>query len=89
MFDWTITELEIIDRERQKMLQQYHAMHGQSEVNQFYLPKKNGGRELINHYKSAIINFNSYYLNSKEQSLKLTTNWQVTQGKKSIHQKAQ
>ena len=27
VLDWTITELEIIDRETRKMLQQYHAMH--------------------------------------------------------------
>ena len=58
VLDWTITELEIIDRETRKMLQQYHAMH--SDVTRFYLPRKNGGRGLIiitNHYKNAIINF--------------------------------
>ena len=27
VLDWTITESEIIDKETQKMLQQYHAMH--------------------------------------------------------------
>ena len=57
-----------------------------------YLPRKNGGRGLINisnHYKNAIINFSSYLLNSEEQVLKLTSNWQVTREEKSIHQKAQ
>ena len=69
VLDWTITELEIIDRETRKMLQQYHAMHSQSDVTRLYLPRKNGGRELINittHYKNAIINFSSYLLNSEE-----------------------
>ena len=55
-------------------------------------PRKNGGRGLINitnHYKNAMINFSGYLLNSEEQFLKLTSNWQVTRGEESIHQKAQ
>ena len=74
------------------MLQQYRAKHGQSDVTRLYLPRKNGSRGLINitnHYKNAIINFNSYLLNSEEQLLKLTSNWQVTRREKSIHQKVQ
>ena len=69
VLDWTITELEIIERKIRKMLQQYNAMHSQSDVTRLYLPRKNGGRELINittHYKNAIINFSSYLLNSEE-----------------------
>ena len=67
-------------------------MHSRSDVTRLYLPRKNGGRGLINisnHYKNAIINFSSYLLNSEEQFLKLTSNWQVARGEKSIHQKAQ
>ena len=74
------------------MLQQYHAMHSQSDVTRLYLPRNNGGRGLINitnHYKNVIINFRTYLLNSEEQFLKLTTNWQVTCGEKFMHQKAQ
>ena len=92
VLDWTITELEIIDRETQKMLQQYYAIHGQSGVTRLYLPRKNGDRRLVNitnHYKNVIINFSSYLLNSEEQFLKLTSNWQVAQGEKSIHQKVE
>ena len=57
-----------------------------------YLPRKNGDRGLINmtnHYNNAIINFSSCLLNSEEQFLKLTSNWQITRGEKPIHQKAQ
>ena len=32
VLDWTVTELEIIDRETRKMLQQHHAMHIQSYI---------------------------------------------------------
>ena len=92
VLDWTITELKIIDRETRKMLLQYHAMHNQSDVTRLYLPRKNGDRGLINmtnHYNNAIINFSSCLLNSEEQFLKLTSNWQITRGEKPIHQKAQ
>ena len=91
MFDWTIAELEIIDRETQKMLQQYHVMHSQRDVNWLYLPEKNGGRELINitkHYKNVIINFGSCHLNSEEQFMKVTSNLNVTLQKKVMNQKA-
>ena len=92
VLDWIITQLEIIDRETRKMLQQHHDMHSQSDMTQLYLPRKNGGRWFINitkHYKNAIINFSSYLLNSEEQFLELTSNWQVNRGEESIHQKAQ
>ena len=87
VLDWTITELEIIDRETRNMLQRYHIMWGDLIVT----PEKNGGRRLINitnHYENAIINFSSYLVISEEQVLKLTSNWQVTR-EKFIHQKAQ
>ena len=67
-------------------------MHSQSDVTCLYLPIKSSGRGLINitsDYKNAIVNFSSYLLNSEEQFLKLTSNWQVTRWEKSIHQKAQ
>ena len=41
VLDWTITELIKIDREIPKMLQQYYAMHSQSDVTRLYLPRSN------------------------------------------------
>ena len=52
MLNWTITELEIIDRKTRKMLQQYHAAHSQSDVTRLYIRRKKGGRGLI---KSPIV----------------------------------
>ena len=40
VLDWTITELEIIDRETRKMLQQYYAMHSKSDLTWLHLPTK-------------------------------------------------
>lgn len=92
ILDWTITELEIIDRETRKMLQNYQTMHNQSDINRLYLPRRNGGRGLINitnHYKNAIINFCIYLLQSDEKLLQLVSDWQLTRGEKSIHIKSQ
>jgi len=92
VLDWTITELETVDRETRKVLQTYHAMHHQSDVARLYLPRKNGGRGLINivdHFKNSIINFSSYLLSSDELYLSLVSDSQLTRGSKSIHAMAQ
>ena len=91
ILDWTITELEVVDREKRKLLQQYHFMYIQSDVTRLYIPRRNGGRGLINiceHYKKAIINFDAYLLNSEEDLLKMASDWQMTHGDKYIHTKA-
>ncbi|XP_066912330.1 uncharacterized protein [Clytia hemisphaerica] len=92
VLDWTITKLENIDRETRKVLQSFHVMHNQSDVTRLYLPRKEGGRGLINivdHFKNCIINFSSYLLTSNEPYLTLLSNWQLTRGAKSIHAMAQ
>ena len=68
------------------MLQQYHALNRQSDANRLYLSGKTDGRMLIRYHNQFQYFFN--LLDSKDQFLKLTSNWHVTQGKKSIHQKA-
>ncbi|XP_066930545.1 uncharacterized protein [Clytia hemisphaerica] len=89
--DWSITELEAIDRSTRIILQQYHLMHHQSDILRIYLPRKSGGRGLINitnHYKKTIINFSHYLQNTNEPLLRAVSNWQLTRGQKSIHAKA-
>lgn len=92
VLDWTVTELEMVDRETRKVLQTYHVMHHQSDITRLYLARKNGGRGLINivnHFKNSIINFSSYLLSSNESYLNLVSTWQLTRGSKSIHAMAQ
>ena len=91
VLDWTVTELEIVDRETRKVLQQHHSMHIQSDVTRLYIPRRHGGRGLINicdHYRNAIINFDAYLLKSEEDLLKMASEWQTTRGEKSIRQRA-
>ena len=92
VLDWNITELEKVDRETRKVIQNHHLMHRQSDITRLYIPRKNGGRGLINivdHFKNAIINFSIYLLNSNERLLDLASNWQFSRGAKSIHNMAQ
>lgn len=89
--NWSITDLEAIDQSTRKLLQQYHLMHHQSDIIRLYLPRKSGGRGLINitnHYKRTIINFSQYLLNTNEPLLQTVSNYQHTLGDKSVHSKA-
>ncbi|XP_066928605.1 uncharacterized protein [Clytia hemisphaerica] len=89
--DWSITELEAIDRSTRTLLHQYHLMHHQSDILRIYLPRKSGGRGLVNitnHYKKTIINFSHYLKNTNEPLLQAVSNWQLIRGQKSIHAKA-
>ena len=91
ILDWSITELEEIDRETRNMLKKYHLLHVNSDVDRLYISRKNGGRGLLNItdlYKSQIITYSSYLSNSTEQLTQLTSTWQSERGKKSIHRKA-
>ena len=92
VLDWTTTELETIDRETRKVLQSFHMMHSQTDITRLYIPRKDGGRGLINiveHFKNSIINFSSYLLTTDETYLNLVSNWQINRGTKSIHAMAQ
>ena len=67
VLDWSITELDIVDRETRNMLKSYHLLHNKSNITRLYIPRREGGRGLIqiaSHYKSTIINTNWYIQNS-------------------------
>ena len=89
--DWSVTDLEAIDRSTRTLLQLHHIMHHQSDIIRIYMPRKSGGRGLINitnQYKKTIINFSQYLLNTDEPLLQTVSNWQLTRGERSIHTKA-
>ena len=91
ILDWTITELEIIDRETRKVLQSNHIMHRQSDVTRLYIPRREGGRGLIDiteHFKNSIINFSTYLSTTNETLLNLVSGWQTSRVAKSIHKMA-
>ena len=92
VLDWSITELECIDRQTRNILRQYHMLHLNSDVERVYISRKNGGRGLLNItdlYKNQIINYSTYLKNSTEHLMTLVSTSQTSRGSKSIHQKAE
>ena len=91
VLDWSETELAEVDRRTRKLLQYKKALHKQSSVDRLYLPRKEGGRGLVNItslYKRTIINTYHYLCNTNEPLLKATLKWSQTRGQKSIKTKA-
>ena len=91
IIDWSITDLENIDRSTRKLLQKHHMQHKQGDVTRIYIPRSHGGRGLINItnlYKSTIIKFGRYLLTTDANHLTHVSDWQHTRGDKSIHHKA-
>ena len=44
--DWTLAELDELDRKTRKLMTANHALHPQSDVDRLYLPRSEGGRGL-------------------------------------------
>ena len=45
--DWTIAELEDLDRKIRKLMTAHHTLHPQSDINRLYLLRKIGGRGFL------------------------------------------
>ena len=91
VLDWSITELETIDRETRKLLKKYHLLHENSDITRLYLTRKLGGRGLTNvtdQYKNQVIQYSCYLRNTGDILLNLVSTWQTTRRAKSIHERA-
>jgi hypothetical protein len=56
---WSKTELEALDRKTRVMMTEYRVHHPKSAVERLYLPRKKGGRGLLNLEMSAIKQINN------------------------------
>ena len=91
VLDWSITELEDIDRQTRNILRKSHLLHENSDVDRLYLSRSNGGRGLLNItnlYKTQMITYSQYLQQTTECLMLLVSTTQVERGAKSIHQKA-
>ena len=93
IIDWTQAELEDMDRKTRKLMSAHHALHPQSDVDRLYLPRKAGGRGLlqikqtVEEEKRAL---NDYINNSTEYALKSVSNEElikVNESKTEYHKK--
>ena len=44
---WRKSELQAIDRKSRKLVTMHGALHPKSDVDRLYIPRKEGGRDLI------------------------------------------
>lgn len=90
--DWTQNELDELDRKTRKVMTANHALHPQSDVDRLYMPRKEGGRGLIQvkqtveEEKRAL---NDYIQSSTEDALKAVSgeNLLKVEGTKKDYQK--
>ena len=91
ILDWSITELEEIDRDTRTKLKKQKILNINSNNDRIYLPRKQGGRGLLNitdQYKKAIINMCVYLDRTEQRLLKMVKDWTKCRNKKSLFQKA-
>ena len=92
VLDWSITQLEQIDRETRKVLKRNKFLNIHSDNHRIYLPRKQGGRGLLNitdQYKKAMINMSIYQNNTNERLLELVKNWTKARKKQINNQKSE
>ena len=69
--DWTIAELEDLDRKTRKLMTAHHTLHPQSDIDRLYLPRRIGGRRLLQIRQTVeeeIRNLSEYISSSSTQS---------------------
>ena len=68
IIDWKISELKKIDTKTRKLLNMHKMLHPKADVERLYIPRKDGGRGLIDvetAFKTATIGLD-HYLKHKE-----------------------
>ena len=71
--DWTIAELEDLDRKTRKLMTAHRTLHPQSDIDRLYLPRRIGGRGLLQIRQTVeeeIRNLSEYISSSTESALK-------------------
>ena len=71
--DWTIAELEDLDRKTRKLMTAHHTLHPQSDIDRLYLPRRIGGRRLLQirqKVEEEIRNLSEYISSRTESAFK-------------------
>ena len=72
--DWTIAELEDLDRKTRKLMTAHRTLHPQSDIDRLYLPRRIGRRGLLQIRQTVeekeIRNLSEYISSSTENALK-------------------
>ncbi|XP_031556859.1 uncharacterized protein LOC116293560 [Actinia tenebrosa] len=87
----TLTELKKLDRKTRKFLAMNKMHHPKADVDRIYLPRKEGGRGLIqieNSYKLSTVGMNVYINEKDDKHVKLVLQHEMAKKKYSIVREA-
>ena len=74
IINWSLTEIKKVDTKICKLLTMHRMHHPKSDVNRLYLPRKEGGRGIVQlelSLKTSIIGMDTYLNNTNDWMLKL------------------
>ena len=69
ILNWSLTEIKKVDTKIRKILTMHRVDHPKSDVNRLYLPRKEGGRGLVQFelsLKTSIIGMDTYLSNTND-----------------------
>ena len=91
IIDWKISELKKIDTKTRKLLNMHEMLHSKADVERLYIPRKDGGRGLIDvetAFKTATIGLDHYLKHKEGQYRKQVLEHERSQAKNSISKNA-
>ena len=92
ILDWSLTELEQIERETRKLMKRNYSMNNNSNNHRIYLPRSFGGRgmlSIVDQYKKSTINMSIYLMKKiNNPFFKMVNKWTNSKKDKGIHTRA-
>ena len=91
IIDWKISELKKIDTKTRKLLNMHKMLHPKADVERLYIPRKDGGRGLIDveiAFKTATIRLDHYLKQKEGQYPKQVLEHERSKAKNSISKNA-
>ena len=89
--NWQMKEIKKMDAKTRKLFTMFKMHHPKADVDRMYLPRKEGGRGLIQlecTYKTSIIGLDKYLANTKDHLLKQVHKYDISKKLYSIHKEA-
>ena len=87
IIDWKISELKKIDTKTRKLLNMHKMLHPKADVERLYIPRKYGGRGLIDvetAFKTATVGLDHYLKHKEGQYPKQVIEHERSKAKNSI-----
>jgi hypothetical protein len=87
IIDWTLEDIRRMDRKTRKFLTLFGLLHPKSDVDRIYIPRKSGGRGLIeleSSYVRTMVNLSQYIQQGHDKYTKIITKCELSKKKYSL-----